>query len=148
MEVKPEKKPCCRGAVAIDGIYKPLSLRLLELGKDAYKDTTGSHRVIMWVYSFYNAKDECPVCKGGLERLYGWFMKYGVLDNPAREVRIVIDDEASTSAILDDMHVDFAPVNIFADSEGRIIDMVFEYPDEWWLDRYILPFIQQDSGIL
>ena len=147
MESQPEKKPCCRGKVAIDGIYKPLSVRLRELGEDAYRDTKGSHRVIMWVFSFFNAKDECPVCKGGLERLYGWFMKYGLLDNPSREARIVIDDEASTSAILDDMHVDFAPVNIFADAEGKVIDMVFEYPDEWWLDKYILPFIQQDSGI-
>ena len=68
-------------------------------------------------------------------------------ENTPDDLLIVIDDEASTSAILDDMHVDFAPVNIFADAEGKVIDMVFEYPDEWWLDKYILPFIQQDSGI-
>jgi len=148
MEKKTEKKPCCSGPVEIDGIYKPISVRLREIGEDAYRATETSQRVIMWVFSFFNAKDECPVCQGGLERLYGWFHRYGLLDNPARGVRIVIDDDAASSEILDDMHVDSAPVNIFADSEGKIIDMLFEYPDEWWLDKYILPFIQQDATLL
>jgi len=141
-------KPCCGDPVRIDGIYKPLSLRLLEYGKAAYKDTTSSQRVVMWVFSFYEAKDECPVCKHGIETMYNWFDKYGLLENPARGVRIVIDDEAKKSAILDDMHVDFAPVNIFTDSEGKVIDMLFEFPNEPWLDKYILPFIQKDSSLL
>jgi hypothetical protein len=102
----------------------------------------------MWVFSFYEAKDECPVCKHGIETMYNWFNKYGLLENPARGVRIVIDDEASRSAILDDMHVDFAPVNIFTDADGKVIDMLFEFPNEPWLDKYILPFIQKDSTLL
>ena len=141
-------KPCCGEPVEIDDIYKPLCNRLLDYGRDAYRDTTSKQRVVMWVYSFYNAKDECPVCRNGIQRLYEWFGKYGLTENPARGVRIVIDDEASTSAILDDLHIDFAPVNIFADEEGKIIDILYEFPDEQWLDRYILPFIQKDSTIL
>jgi len=141
-------KPCCGKPVDIDGIYKPLSLRLLEYGLDAYKNTTSSQRVIMWVYSFYNAKDECPVCKHGIETMYNWFGKHGLLENPTRGVRIVVDDEASTSSILDDIHVDFAPVNIFTDGEGKVIDMIFEFPDEYWLEKYILPFIQKDASII
>lgn len=140
-------KPCCGEAVTVDGIYRPLSLRLLEYGRDAYKNTTSSQRVVMWVFSFYEAKNECPVCKHGIERMYEWFGKYGLLENPARGVRIVLDDEASTSAILDDMHVDYSPVNIFTDGEGKVIDMLFEFPDEAWLDKYILPFIQKDSAL-
>lgn len=175
-------KPCCGTPVDIDGIYQPLSLRLRDVAHRTYGDgEVSSHRIVMWVFSFYNAKDECPVCKGGLQRMRDWFAKYGLIDNPGRCVRIVVDDEAYSSAILDDMHIGFTPVvvtvdsagkktlvegqtsvdgiieelgiksppvNIFTDADGKIIDMLFEYPDDAWLDKYILPFIQKDSGLI
>ena len=141
-------KPCCGDPVDIDGIYQPLSLRLLNFGKEVYRETTSTQRVFMWVFSFYNAKDECPVCKHGIERLYGWFSKYGLTEDPVRGVRIVLDDEADMNAIYNDLHFDIAPVNIFTDSEGKIIDILFEFPDESWLDKYILPFVQKDMRIL
>ena len=139
---------CCPETPEIDGIYKPLSRRLVDFGNEVYADCSADQRVIMWVFSFYNAKDECPVCKHGIESMYNWFGKHGLLENPARGVRIVIDDEASTSAILDDIHVDFAPVCMFTDGEGKVIDMIFEFPDDAWLEKYILPFIQKDMSII
>jgi hypothetical protein len=132
----------------IDGIYLPLSKRLVEFGNQVYADCTSSQRVIMWVFSFYDADSECPVCKHGLERLRDWFAKYGLVDNPVRSVGLVADDDAKSSSVLDDLHIDFAPVNIFTDGDGKVIDILFEFPDEAWLDKNILPFIQKDSTIL
>jgi hypothetical protein len=34
------------------------------------------------------------------------------------------------------------------DADGKVIDMLFEFPNEPWLDKYILPFIQKDSTLL
>lgn len=141
-------KPCCGEPVEIDGKYQPLCIRLKDVGMATYGDEARSRRFVMWVFSFYDAKSECPVCKHGLERLRDWFARYGLVDNPVRSVGLVADDDAPTSAILDDMHIDFAPVNIFADGDGKVIDILFEFPDDDWLDRNILPFIQKDSAIL
>lgn len=141
-------KPCCGEPVLIDGIYRPLCNTLVKYGMDAYKDVPSTPRVVMWVFSFFDAKKECPVCKHGLEEMYGWFGKHGLLENQSRAVRIVVDDDAEHSSILDDLHIDFVPVNIFTDGEGKIIDEIFEFPGEEWLERVILPFIQKDSHIL
>ena len=141
-------KPCCGEPVDIAGTYKPLSIYLRDIGLKTYGDEAKSRRFVMWVFSFYNADSECPVCKHGLERLRDWFAKYGLVDNPVRSVGLVADDDAKSSSVLDDLHIDFAPVNIFTDGDGKVIDILFEFPDEAWLDKNILPFIQKDSTIL
>ena len=143
-----ESKPCCSGPVVIDGIYKPLSRSLLDYGKEVYSETTSTQRVILWVFSFYDAKSECPVCRNGIERMYDWFHKFGLLTDPVRGVRMVLDDDPDSNPVFTDLKLASKPVNIFTDENGMVYDIIYEFPDDAWLDKYILPLIQRDTRFL
>lgn len=132
----------------INGIYKPLSKRLVDFGNEVYSDCKSSQNVIMWVFSFYDGLANCKICKHSLEEMYDWFNKYGLLNDPVRGVRIVIEDEPSTNMIYSDLRFNTVPVHIFADGEGKVIDILYDFPDTEWLNKFILPYIQKDSAII
>lgn len=138
---------CCP-ETEIDGIYKPLCRRLVDFGKEVYADCSSEQRVIMWVFSFYDGMANCKVCKHSLDEMYGWFNKYGLLNDPVRGVRMVVEDEPHTNMICNDFGFTKLPMHIFTDGDGRIIDMLFDFPEGEWLDRYILPYLQEDSKII
>lgn len=139
---------CCPETPEIDGIYKPLSRRLVDFGNEVYADCNGSQRVIMWVFSFYDGMANCKVCKHSLDEMYGWFHKYGLLNDPVRGVRMVVEDEPHTNMIYNDFGFTKLPMHIFTDGDGKIIDMLFDFPEADWLDKYILPYLQEDAKIL
>lgn len=139
---------CCPETPDIGGIYKTLSQRLLDFGHKVYADCVSQNRVIMWVFSFYDGLSKCKVCKHSMQAMYDWFRSHGLFDNPAREVRIVIEDEPTTDPIYTEMHLNSLPVHIFTDGNGRVIDMLFDFPDAAWLDKYILPYIQEDTRLI
>ena len=132
----------------IDGIYLPLSKRLLEFGNQVYADCTSSQRVIMWVFSFYNGMANCKVCKHSLDEMYNWFHKYGMLNDPVRGVRMVVEDEPHTNRYYNELGISKLPMHIFTDGDGKIIDILYDFPDAEGLDKYILPYLQEDSKIL
>lgn len=139
---------CCPETPEIDGIYKPLCRRLVDFGNKVYADCKTDQRVIMWVFSFYNGMANCKVCKHALEEMYGWFNKYGLLNDPVRGVRMVVEDEPHTDKFYVELGFTKLPMHIFADGNGRVIDILYDFPDSEWLDKYILPYLQEDSKIL
>ena len=139
---------CCPETSEIDGIYKTLSRRLVDFGNEVYADCIADQRVIMWVFSFYDGMANCKVCKHSLDEMYGWFHKYGLLNDPVRGVRMVVEDEPHTNMIYNDFGFTKLPMHIFTDGDGKIIDMLFDFPEAEWLDKYILPYLQEDAKIL
>lgn len=139
---------CCPETPEIDGIYKTLSRRLVDFGNEVYADCIADQRVIMWVFSFYDGMANCKVCKHSLDEMYGWFHKYGLLNDPVRGVRMVVEDEPHTNMIYNDFGFTKLPMHIFTDGDGKIIDMLFDFPEAEWLDKYILPYLQEDAKIL
>ena len=139
---------CCPETLEIDSIYKPISRRLVDFGNEVYADCTNTQRVIMWVFSFFNGMANCKVCKHSLDEMYGWFHKYGLLNDPVRGVRMVVDDEPHMNKLYTELGFSKLPMHIFTDGGGRIIDILFDFPDAEWLDKYILPYLQEDSKII
>jgi len=137
---------CCPETPDIGGIYKTFSRRLVDFGNEVYSDCHASQRVIMWVFSFYDGMAHCKVCKHSLEEMYGWFHKYGLLNDPVHGVRMVVEDEPHTNMIYNELGFTKLPMHIFTDGDGKIIDILFDFPDSEWLDKYILPYIQGDSS--
>lgn len=139
---------CCNKTVVVKGTYKPLSTRLLDFGNEVYSGSTSTQRILMWVFSFFDEKNDCPVCRDGLSKMYGWFNKYGLTTDPVRGVRMVLENRPDTNLIYQDLGIEKLPVNIFTDSEGKVIDIIYEFPDEEWLDAYILPLVKKDTTVL
>ena len=139
---------CITETPEIDGIYKPLSRRLVDFGNEVYADCSADQRVIMWVFSCYVGMPKCKACKLSLDEVYGWFHKYGLLNDPVRGVRMVVEDEPHTNISYNDFGVTKLPMHIFTDGDGKIIDMLFDFPEADWLDKYILPYLQEDAKIL
>ncbi len=133
-------------APEINGIYKTLSRRLVDFGNEVYADCTIEQNVIMWVFSFYDGMKNCKICKHSLDEMYKWFHKYGLLNDPVRGVRMVVEDEPHTNLLYEEFGFSKLPMHIFTDGEGKIIDILFDYPDSAWLDKFILPYIQKDSS--
>ena len=138
---------CCPETPEISGTYKTLSRRLVDFGNEVYADCTYDQRVIMWVFSFYDGLSNCKVCKHSLDEIYGWFHEYGFLSNPTRGVRIVVEDEPHTNLMYNELGFSKLPMHIFTDGEGKIIDILYDFPDKEWLDKFILPYLQGDSKI-
>lgn len=137
-------EPVQGGMAVIPGTYVPLSRRLLEYGKAIYGGDRCNRRFILWVFAFYDASDECPVCKHALSGMIDWFNKFGLVDNPSRCIGFVLEDEPASNMIFNDLKFPMSPVTVFADPEGRVLDIIYEFPDGDWMDRYILPIIQKE----
>lgn len=139
---------CCPETPEIDGVYKTLSRRLVDFGNEVYADCASTQRVIMWVFSFYDGMSNCKVCKHSLEDMHAWFYKYGLLTDPVRGVRMVVEDEPHTNKMYNELGFSKLPMHIFTDGKGKIIDILYDFPDGEWLDKFILPYLQEDSKIL
>lgn len=132
---------CC-GEAIINGIYRPLSERLLEYGREAYAGSEFNGNTVMWIFTFYDDMAACEACRNGLSGMYDWFYNYNLFDNPSKCVKIVVEPEPAANLIVTEMGWDKLPLNVFTDRDGRIFDMLFEFPSHEWLDKYILPRIQ------
>lgn len=129
-----------------DEIDKSLAQRLLDYGNEVYGGCASTQRVLMWVFTFYDASADCPACRDGLERMYGWFHRYGFTTDRVRGVRMVVEDEPGKNRIYGDLGMQRLPAHIFTDSEGRIFDVLFTFPDDAWLESHILPIFQKDTA--
>lgn len=137
--------PCC-GKAVIHGEYKPLNQRLLDYGKEVYDDAVSKkQRTLIWVFSFYDEKANCPVCKGALGEMFGWFHKYNLFKDPIRSVKVVVEPEPDKNLLYTDLHLNQLPVHLFCDSNGNIFDILYDTPNEKWLETYILPIVQADG---
>jgi len=138
---------CCSDGVFISGEYIPLSQRLLAYGKEAYSDVTKRQRVIMWVFVFYDETDMCPQCKQSFSDMFAWFNKNNLFNDPIRCVRTVLEPDPKKNLIYTDLGMAKLPAVVFADEKCRILDILFEFPGEKWLNEYVLPYIQEDGKL-
>lgn len=138
---------CCSDGVFISGEYVPLSQRLLAYGKEAYSDVTKRQRVIMWVFIFYDESDMCPKCKESFSDMFTWFNKNNLFNDPIRCVRTVLEPEPKKNLIYTDLGMAKLPAVVFADEKCRVLDILFEFPGERWLNEYVLPYIQDDGKL-
>lgn len=133
---------CCGKAVIRAG-YETISQRFLNYGREAYAENTKKQRVVMWVFSFFDEQNMCKTCRTAFGEMFDWFNKYGLFDSLSTAVRLVIEPSPEQNLIYKDLGMEKLPANVFCDSEGKIIEILFEFPDSRWLDNYILPYIQE-----
>lgn len=135
---------CCKKKAQLDNIYTPISKRLVEFGKEVYGEEGMSQYkdTFLWVFSFYETSEMCEECKFKFTAMSKWFTDYGLFKNVNRNVKWVLEDEPTKNLIFVEMGLSKTPIHIFADSNGRIIDMVVGFPTIEWLESYILPLIQ------
>ena len=125
--------------------YNKLSDRLLRFGEETYEASGDPYikHTHLWVFTFYREDDLCPDCQLQLGKMNGWFEKYGLFNDSTRNVKWVVEDQPDSNLIYTEMQFTKTPLHIFADSKGRIIDMVGGFPEEYWLEKYMLPVIRE-----
>lgn len=131
--------------VIIHGGFEMLSKRLLDYGNEAYSDLVSRQRVIMWIFIFYDENDLCPACKQAFSDLFDWLDKYNLREDPVRCVRTVIEPEPEKNLIYTDLGMQKLPAIVFCNENGLIYHVMFHFPEQKWLDTYILPYIQDDG---
>jgi hypothetical protein len=60
-------------------------------------------------------------------------------------VRTVIEPEAEKNLIYTDLGMQKLPAIVFCNEKGLIYHVMFHFPEQKWLDTYILPYIQDDG---
>ena len=71
-----------------------------------------------------------------------WFHKYGLFTDPVRNVKWIVENEPNKNLIYQEIGFVKSPMHIFTLGNGNVIDIVAGFPDEHWLEKYILPIIQ------
>lgn len=132
-----------------EGEYLPLNKRLVEYGKEVYgKELLAKFNIThMWIFTFYceEAMNKCDDCIEKLSEMGRWISKYGFLEDPIKNIKWIIEDEPDKNLIIKDLHITKTPVHIITNGEGKIIDILYGFPDPQWLEKYILPFIRKDN---
>lgn len=133
---------------SVEGEYLTLDKRLLEYGKEVYgKPLLEKYPIThIWMFTFYCAEEmkACDDCAEKLAAMGEWINKYGFLEDPLKNVKWVIDDEPGNNLILKDLHIENTPVHIVTEGNGKIIDVLYGFPDQRWLEKYILGLIRKD----
>lgn len=134
---------CC-GKTSSDDVYKPLNRRLVEWGEEV----TGPDALIrypgtkLWVFTFASFDDSsCISCQEKLSAMVNWFHKYGLLENPINNVKWIFEDEMDDNLIAKDISLTKSPTHLFCNENGDIIDIVLGFPSPEWLEKYILPLV-------
>lgn len=141
---------CCDKKAPIDGIYVPLSKRLIEFGVETYgEQLMEKYRYThVWVFSFYEDADMCEDCQMKFSAMNKWFMDYGLFDDPIRNVKWIVEDQPQKNLIYKEIGFTKTPMHIFTNSEGKIFDIVAGFPTAEWLEKYILPLIRQGTELI
>ena len=134
---------CC-GNMPLDDIYIPMNKRLLEYGKESYGELLGKKfpQTKIWIFTFYRDSEMCVECESKFSDMINWFNKYGFLEDPVNNVKWIIDDDIENNMILKDLAVKKTPLHLFCDSGGKIIDLIYGFPEITWLEKYILPIVR------
>ena len=132
----------------VEGEYSTLDKRLVDYGKEVYgTDLMDSYPLThIWLFTFYctDEMEKCTDCMQKIASMGEWINKYGLLDDSVKNVKWVIDDEPGNNLILRDLHIEKTPVHIFTSGDGKIIDILYGFPDTSWLEKYILPLVRKD----
>jgi len=138
---------CCNN-FPINGSYVPLNKRLIEYGKDSYvhnpellEKFSYTH---MWIFTFIDSKDYCEECQVKFSIMSNWFNKYNLLNDPKKNVKWIVDDEIENNLIFKDLDIKKTPFHLFCDSNGKIIDIIYGFADDEWLEKHILPLIRTE----
>lgn len=135
---------CCKKA-AMSSIYLPLNKRLLEFGEETYKGAVLEKfpRTKIWIFTFYRDADMCEDCPSKFAAMNQWFEKYNFFNDPLYNIKWVVEDDPDNNLIYIEMGFTKSPMHIFADENGRIIDIVSGFPPPKWLEKYILDVIRE-----
>ena len=137
---------CCDDT-PIDDVYVPLHKRLVDYGKDSCDNQLLSRYSYtrLWVFSFYDDENLCIDCETKFSSMIQWFNKYGLLEDVIKNVKWIVDDDIDNNLLLKDMGIKKTPVHLFCDTDGKIIDIIFGFPSQKWLEKYILPVVRSDN---
>lgn len=140
---------CCEEK-AIGDIYTPLNKRLVEFGSEVLGPAFISKmpHTLLWIFTFFYEEDLCEECKVKFTNMNYWFHKYGLFEDPVRNVKWIVENEPNKNLIYQEMGFTKSPMHIFTNENGDVIDIVTGFPEERWLEKYILPIIQQSKAPL
>ena len=134
---------CCDDIDLSASVYVPLSQRLVDFGVEIYgeKSMTAFPITKMWIFTFVNMEDSCVECGERLNIMQDWFTKYALFTEPINHVKWIIEDESTKNLIWKDIGLTNTPVHLFCDGKGSIWELFYGYPNEAWLDRFVLPMV-------
>ncbi len=96
----------------------------------------------MWVFTFIDSDQMCIECKEKYAKMLEWFEKYELFDNPVNNVKWVVDPDMNNNLIIKDLKITASPTTLFCDSKGNIFEILVGFPDQEWLEEYILPYVR------
>jgi hypothetical protein len=135
---------CCGEKNFGNQLYKPLNRRLLDFGTDStqkelldqFPDTH------IWLFSFFDKADlECQDCTSKLKSMVSWVEKYGLLSNPVRNMKWIVEEDIKNNFIAKEIGLSKSPTHLICNREGNIIDIIAGFPDDKWLEKNILPLV-------
>jgi len=137
---------CCNEKAPLDNIYIPLNKRLIQFGTEIYGDDLNNiyKSTHMWVFTFYGEDDMCDDCMFKFSRMTNWFTQYGLFTNPEKNVKWILEDEADKNLIYQEMGFSKTPMHIFCNKNGDIHDIIIGFPTDEWLEKHILPLINNE----
>lgn len=127
--------------------YLPLNKRLLEYGTENTNTQLISKfsNTTLWMFTFIDPSEMCVECTEKFQIMVDWFEKFGLLKNPVKNVKWIFEDDMKNNLICQDMGLQKSPTHLLCDSEGRILDIVVGFPEEEWLEKHLLPYVQPTS---
>jgi hypothetical protein len=133
---------CC-GDGAYKNIYVPLNRRLLEWGKESTSEEAYNKYPYtkLWVFTFIDNSVMCVDCVTKFNRMVEWFTKYGLLTNPVNNTKWVVEGDMSKCLIAQDIGITKSPTTYFCDQKGNIVNIITGFPENNWLEEYILPIV-------
>lgn len=135
---------CCKENFG-DNLYLPLNQRLLKYGADntAPEMMLKYPETAVWIFSFFDKESmECEDCMSKFKSMVMWFEKFGLLKNPINNVKWILTDDMKISLIYRDIGLSTnSPTHLICDKSGNILDIIKGFPDDRFLEKYILPLV-------
>ncbi len=136
---------CCEKTFG-DQTYLPLNKRLIRFGEEntdpdlleKFNNTT------LWMFTFIDSTKLCIECEQKFLVMLNWVQQFGLLKNPVNNVKWVVEDDMLNNLICRDIGIEKSPTHLLCDKMGNILDIVVGFPDEKWLEKYILPLVTSD----
>lgn len=133
---------CC-GDGEYQKIYVPLNKRLVEFGKESTDSEILNKYPYtkMWVFTFIDHEEMCVDCQSKFSSMVNWFNKYGILDNSVNNTKWIIEPDMRNNLIAKEISITKSPTTYFCDENGNIFNIIVGFPEDEWLEEYILPYV-------
>ncbi len=138
---------CCDEKTFGSELYMPLNERLLDFGKKSSTPDILNNfpNTFVWLFTFCKKTDlDCFDCLEKFQIMVNWFNKYNLLKNPVNNLKWIFDDNIEENNICLDIGITNSPTHIITDKDGNIMNIVLGFPDEDWLNKYLLPYFSKE----